>query len=326
MINFKKENTIKKDILQLSEKILESDRILLVGHRNPDGDTIGSMTAMIEYLNSINKKFAGFILDPVPENLDYLKHSSLIENDTNLLDNSYDLVICLDCADMKYTGIEDYLFKKKEKGVCIVNIDHHPGSDYGEINIVDDQSSSTSVIVYEIFKFLEININSHVATSLLAGVLVDTNNFSNSGTNNQSMLVASKLVELGGRYGFVNRKLYQNYDENSFRLWSRVLKRLKKNDRLKIAYSIVLSEDVREVGSEAVDGLANFFNHMRDSRVTMILKEVRDGEIKVSLRANEGAVDVARLARVFGGGGHKKAAGFTIAGRLERQGFGWKII
>ena len=303
----------------VGELIKSAEKILLVGHKNPDADTVGCLTAMIEYLKGMNKSYAAFVDDVLPKNLEYLKYSYEISNDRKVLDDNFGLVISLDCSDVKYSGVEEYL-----RG-AIVNIDHH-SSDYGQINIVDIGASSTSMILYDIFKIWGVKISNDMATSLLAGVIVDTYSFSNSATSEWSLELSAELIELGGKYGVVSRELYENKSRQSLRLWSRVLSRLRKNDRLNVAYSVVLADDIEEIGQEGTEGMSNFFSQMKEARITIILKEYGNGEIKVSMRAVDDKLNVAEFARMFGGGGHKKAAGFTVYGRLEPEGNSWRII
>jgi phosphoesterase RecJ-like protein len=308
------------------EKINQAGNILIVTHRNPDGDAIGSVTAMIEYLRGLDKEYIAFCFDGVPISLEYLKYSyEIISDKDQLKTGDFDLIICLDCADIDYSGIKEYLKEMKDKEVELINIDHHPLSDYGSLNI-NYQFSSTAEILYELFNIWQVGISQEMATSLLAGILVDTSNFSNSATGKETLTMAAELVKLGGRYGQVNKRLYENKDERGLRLWSKVLRRLQKNDKLKVAYSVVLGEDIEGDEIESIDGVANFFSYLDEVRMAMVLRETARGEIKVSLRALDDKLDVADLARVFGGGGHVKAAGFSIKGRLEREGNYWKII
>ncbi len=310
----------------VKEKIKQAENILIITHRNPDGDAIGSMTAMIEYLKGLDKKYTAFCFDEVPMSLEYLKYSHEVVLDLGSLKiKDFDLIITLDCADMNYSGVAKYLVEMKEGGVELINIDHHPKSDYGSINI-NYETSSTTEILYELFKLWGVEINKDMATSLLAGILVDTGNFSNSATGKETLTIAADLVKLGGRYGQINKRLYENKDERGLKLWSKLLRRVQKNDKLKVAYSVVLNEDIEGDEAKAIDGAANFLVYLDEVRMAMILKETQNGEIKVSLRALSKGMDVARFARAFGGGGHIKAAGFSIKGRLEKEGNYWKII
>ena len=325
-MNFELKTKINGQLVKEADKLIkDAQKILLVGHKNPDGDTIGCLTAMVAYLKSINKSYAAFSANELPVNLEYLKHSQEIGSDKNIFNHSFDLVICLDTADLKYSGVENELNRLKARGVKIVNIDHHP-SNYGAINIVDDQASSTSVILYDILRIWQVVINKDMATSLLAGILVDTMNFMNSATNDKSLGLSAELLQRGAKFNIISRQLYQTKTQDGLKLWSRLLKRLKKNDTLNIAYSVILAEDIGEAGTEETEGMSNFLSNLAEARLSMVIKEIKDGEIRVSMRAIDEQVDVAEMARHFGGGGHKKAAGFTIKGRLEQEGEGGRIV
>jgi len=313
-------------LIEVKGLIQQADRILLVTHRNPDGDAIGSMTAMMGYLNQINKDYVAWCFDGVPDNLEYLYLSCHVNSQQTILkQNVFDLIITLDCGSMSHSGIGDVLKEFKDSGISLINIDHHP-SDYGNINIVDAQASSTSVILYEIFKLWQVKIDKEMATSLLAGVLVDTGSFSNSGTTTVALDIAAELINLGARFGQVNKNIYKSKSNRGLKFWSKVLSRLQKNDKLKVVYSVILQEDVAGVSSNDLDGVANFFNYLDEAKISMILKEIDNNQIKVSLRSTTNNISVAKIANFFGGGGHDKAAGFIITGRLEEERDGWRII
>ena len=212
----------------------------------------------------------------------------------------------------------------RQRGAFLINIDHHPKSDYGDINIGGSWAASTSLILYNILKIWQVKIDSEMATSFLAGILFDTGSFSNSSTNTEVISVAEELIRLGAKYGKINQALYRK-DKNWLSFWALLLSRLQKNDKLKVAYSVVLNEDAgrKDGGGESI---ANFFNYLNEVRLVMILKEMTDGTIKVSLRTPDRSVDLNRLAKFFGGGGHRQAAGFIIEGRLERERDYWRII
>lgn len=322
MLNDFRVNLKLSEIREVKEEMGKARKILLLTHLSPDADAIGSLTAMMAFLKREGKEYRAFSYDKIPDNLSYLKDSREIISEAGELEKeNFDLIICLDTGDMKRSGIEASLTMMRGQGVKIINIDHHP-SDYGDVNLVDTEAASTSLILYEIFIFWRIIIDNEMATALLAGILLDTNNFTNGATSNLAMIAAAELIRLGGRYGQVTRQLNE---QKSWKLWSKVLSRLIKNDKLKVAYSVLLSEDILEE-ENGFESLANFFNHLEDTRVAMVIKEINQGEIKVSLRSTDGKFNVASVAKFFGGGGHTKAAGFVIRGRMEREGNYWKIV
>lgn len=325
---FKRHTKINlKSTAMFKETVSRASNLLLVTHKNPDGDAIGSITAMINYLHSLNKGYQAFCYDALPPNLEYLTHAHEITHQLEKINRgNVDALILLDCSDLKYSGIGEYIHNLTSGGVPLINIDHHWQSDYGDINITDSAAASTSLILYDLFNRLGVRINKSMATSLLAGILVDTNSFSNSAASSQSFAAAAALLSSGAGYLLASRALFQPTDLRELKVWAKVLSRLAKNDKLKVAYTFLLEDDSADDGQWPVDGVANFFNHLGGVKLSLVLREKENREIKVSLRSNHERIDVAALARLCGGGGHKKAAGFSVRGRLEWHGHSWQVV
>jgi len=324
------ENFITKlnqgDLNIFKERLKKAKNILIFTHQKPDADAIGSVMALARYLTRENKEFKIFLPEFLSESFFYLREPAIFIGQKEIAKEEPDLIIGMDCSNLDWSGAEEIFNKKREAGIFFVNLDHHTNSSFANINIVDKQRSSTSLILYNIFKVWGVDIDDKMATQILAGLVADTNGFTNGATNMESYLVSGELLELGARYNYVINKIKNKEHNNWFRLWSKVLSRLVRNDKLKLAYSIVLSEDTEDGESTVLDGAANFLSNLSEMRVSMILKEDKEGEIKVSLRSVDGQIDVARIANLFGGGGHVRAAGFAIKGRLEREGNYWQIV
>jgi bifunctional oligoribonuclease and PAP phosphatase NrnA len=316
----------KEDIAKFQDKVDGAGNILIFTHKNPDPDAVGSVMALSRFLIGINKKHKIFLPQQLSENFFYLKEPVDIIQQSDLAKENFDLVIGLDCSNLDWSGAEDILAQKKQAGVYFINIDHHTNSCFADINIVDKDSASTSLILYKIFKSWVSDIDEIMATQILAGVVADTNGFTNGATSIEAYRVAGELLGLGARYNYVINKFQKNDHNSWFRLWAKVLSRLTKNDKIKLAYSVVLSEDINDGEGAVLDGATNFLSNLEGMRLAIILKENQDGEIKVSLRSIEETINVANLANYFGGGGHARAAGFSIKGRLEKEGNYWQIV
>jgi len=314
--------------LQIQEQIEKAENILITTHQSADGDALGSVTAMAEYLDIIGKNYNIFCSGDFSVKYSFLKNYYKIKSDKIFLSSaSFDLIIILDCSSLDYTGIGSYLDNFKQFDSKIINIDHHIANNmYGDINIVEPEASATGAVIYNYFKFIGFNINSDIATCLLTGILTDTENFSNGATNRDSLDIAAELMNLSAGYRKVVRNVYEDESHKSLQIWGRVLSRLKKNDKIKVAYSVVFLSDIEASGSDTVDGISNFLNNIGEVDFVMVLKEVGDGNIKVSLRSTGDRVDVLPLALLFNGGGHAKAAGFFVRGRLEQIGNYWQIL
>lgn len=306
---------------QIFQAISAANKILLVSHKNPDGDTLGSIAAMMQYLRKIDKPHVAFCATDISPNLMFLPHLDYVTQNKKVWDDrDVDLVISFDCSSPDYAGIEQYLPILKERGVKVANIDHHKTNpDYGDMNLVIHSASSATEILYQFFAYNNVEITSHMATCLLTGIVTDTGNFTNSATTKSTMDIASKLIAKGGNLALIQGWVLKDKTVSGLKLWGTVLSRMMHHEPLDIVYTYVTKDDVESHGvtEHEVEGLANFMNNIKDGRAGMILKEKEDGTFKGSFRTTSDDVDVSAFAKIFGGGGHKKAAGFSVEGPLE---------
>ncbi|MBI2038030.1 MAG: hypothetical protein HYT15_03855 [Candidatus Magasanikbacteria bacterium] len=182
-----------------------------------------------------------------------------------------------------------------------------------------DKWASTTEVVYSFFKVNSIRITPPMATSLLTGLITDTDNFTNSATSYTALTAAGELLRLGGNWNIINKSLLQNKSIHLLKLWGLVLSRLTKKPETDIAYTYLTKKDLIQhgAGDTDVEGISNFLNKLNDATISLFIKETDDGKIKGSFRTTHDTVDVAALAKKLGGGGHKKAAGFTVDGTIE---------
>lgn len=319
MINFSQ--TLKK----IHSLILSSNNILLVCHRNPDGDTLGSALGLACWFKKINKKRDIYCQDRPADFLSFLPGIETIQ--TSLPDfKNYKLIIACDCADQSQTG----LASKWNNIKCpVINIDHHfTNANFGHYNLLSYESASTTALLYKFFKENLINIDRFMATCLLTGLLIDTGNFSNPLTNEESLEIASRLVAKGAQLRRINHYLVKNKSVPTLKLWSRLFLRLQKNEELGLAWTLITLRDKQDCGVDdlATEGLSNFFNELADSNLTLVLEEIAGGYVKGSLRTTTDFIDVSKFAKIMGGGGHQRAAGFRLKGRLKESDKGWTIV
>lgn len=308
------ENTAK----QINYEILQAQKILIIPHRNPDGDALGSISALVEYLVSRGIEPEIFCNTEIQNKYYFLPHLHLVKNDPLIFtDPEIDLVIVVDTGDLSHAGVDKYL---KDHPAKIINIDHHqtnPG--YGHINMLHFKASSTTEIIYSFFRYNSISVNHKIATSLLTGLISDTENFTNGATTSTAMSIASELVRYGANYKLINNWLLKNKTLNILRLWGMALSRLKKHEEMDLVYTYLLQEDFtkHEVEETETDGIANFLNKLDGAKISLIMKETADKKTKGSFRTTFNDVDVSTLAKHLGGGGHKKAAGFVYDGTKD---------
>lgn len=304
---------------QIHNHLLNAQNIVIVPHQNPDGDALGSASALSEYLKKIGKQTTTFCLDTVPSQLQFLPQIHTITNKKEIfVQPSLDTIIVLDSGDLRYAGIAKFI---NHQSTTIINIDHHPTNEnYGQINLVDPQACSTTAILYYFFRYNNIRLTRHQATSLLTGIITDTSNFSNDATNISAIIMAGDLLRSGANLSLINKCTLKNNSVNMLKLWGQVLNRLEHQPQNDLAYTYLTRKDYIKfnIKEKEADGIANFMNSIAGVKIGLFIKETAEGKIKGSFRTTDNEVDVSALAKKFGGGGHKKAAGFTTEGTMKK--------
>lgn len=313
---------------KLKTILSEATSFVLVCHVDPDGDAIGSMAALGETLESQGKKVYRICKDLVPEVFNFLTGTNLIENKWP---SGFDAVILLDNGDFHRTGFTEEILLSKNKNIPIINIDHHPKNDIwrlAKVNCADDSVSSTCEILYDILASFSWEINNSVATALLTGIFYDTGSFQHANTTTKVLEITSELLKKGAKLKLISQKLVNARSMALFKLWGIALSRLSVNEKYRVSYSVLMQKDLEKTNAteDEIFGLVNLINTNADSKAALLLYETADGRIKGSLRTENDTVNLTKLAELLGGGGHKKAAGFTISGEIKSDGMSWKII
>ncbi len=305
---------------QIYQEIGSAQHILLIPHPNPDGDTSGSVSSLISWLLPIGKKISTYCDTEVSPKFSYLPHFDLIKNDQSVFDDqTIDLVITCDSGDLGYAGVQTLLPKLKND-VPIINFDHHnTNTFFGKHNMVIIGEASTTAVLYQFFYYNNIAITRDIATALMTGIVTDTDHFTNAGTSKTSLKIASKLVEAGAHIDQIRNNIVKDKTIDGLKLWGTVLSKIKQNKTLGLVYTIISQKDINHhnASESDVEGVANFLNNLNEGKFAMILKEKKDNTVKGSFRTTADDIDVSALAKLFGGGGHKKAAGFTIENPIE---------
>ena len=321
---------MEKDFHQAQDLIDQSQNILLTMHERMDGDDGGSVLAMYHHLAKTDKQVSCAIKKGVPPSLAFLPGSENIADDIGRDD--FDLLITFGCATLSRTGSENIeKLKKHSSKLKIINIDHHPDNTFfGTVNIVDAKKSSVAELLYDMFVFHKWPITRDIAACLLTGIITDTGSFMHSNTGQSTLKAAAHLLRKGARTTPIIRQTFQGKNPKTLKAWGKALENSHYDSKHKILYAIITEQDLQEFGSlpqSAFEGFAETLNTFPDAKFAMFLRQ--DGNmIKGSLRSDPFKnTDVSRLAKLFGGGGHKQAAGFTIAGKLSKDPSGnWQII
>lgn len=312
---------------KLKKIILEGDDFLVICHQFPDGDAIGSLAAVGHFLKKQGKNFSLVSKDGVPKVFEFLTREFDIIND--FLIGSYQNIILLDNGDLHRTGFYERI--KKIKDQKIINIDHHMKNDIWQIahiNYVDPEISSTCELLYNFFIEMEEVIDASTATAILTGIYNDTGGFQHSNTSAQTLQTVAKLLSYGAKLYDISANVSQIRDIKALKLWGVAMERMRINEKYQIAYSVLTAKDIEGVGAsiDEVSGLVNILNTNDKSRATLLLYETLDGKIKGSLRTENNNINLSALANILGGGGHKKAAGFGLDGKIEFADGKWKVV
>jgi len=314
---------------KIHEVIIEAENILIISHKNPDGDTLSSACAFMQFLRIAGKNHMAFCATPINKNLAFLPHLEYFVTDIEIFQrNFFDVVVVFDSGDLAYAGVEKHLANMVHSPI-IINIDHHLTNQmYGRYNLVIPKAASTTEVLYNFFKINEVALDKHIAICLLTGIITDTGHFLNPSTTANALKIASRLMDYGANLKMIQGWTMKNKTLDGLRLWGKVLSRLSKNEKYDIATAIISQNDLagQKISDEEVEGLANFLNNLSGAKVVLLLKEKEDGTIKGSLRTTDPDTDVSKLAQILGGGGHIKAAGFTVKGHLEEKDGEWRVV
>ncbi len=298
-------------------KILEAKKILIISHRNPDWDTIGSATWLKRIIDSIksNKKVELFCVDNIPEKLKFIPDTQKYSNNFS---TNYDLIIFVDTASIWQTWLENNfseIFNKKNYNT--ISIDHHISNElFARQNLVLWNYPSATAIIYEMAKILNLEIDTGAATCLLSWLLTDTWNFSHSNTNSLSLKYASELIQLWADKDYIINNFFRKNDFLTLKTWGKIFSNSFLDKEILTSY--IKTEQLQKIGAttENISWAISYLNTCSKIKLTSMLYE-KDGNIKGSFRTLHDDVDVSKMAKKFGWWGHKKAAWFTIKGKIE---------
>ena len=300
---------------EIALKILEFKKVLIFSHTRPDGDTIGSSTALKTALESKGIK-ADIVCDfiDLPRGLDLLKGVSEIKKPTEI-DDSYDAYIAVDCSTPPVFGASYKIF---EKGEQTFSIDHHvSNSRYAKYNYVKECGANTEN-VYDLILELQVPINSDIANSILLGIVTDTGCFGHNSTTSDTLEIASILVKNGGNLSEIVKKTFKNQSRERAKLYAKVISGLRYYLDGQVAVIITTKNLLEECNASptATEGFIDFPLSIEGVEVAISLLEVNDTRYKVSFRS-KGKVNVNEIASLYGGGGHVLASGAMLNGYLE---------
>jgi phosphoesterase RecJ-like protein len=308
----KKNNTLK----EIADALRGAHTVLLFPHISIDGDAMGSSVALCAALRKAGKTAHVVIEETLPDMVSFLDKGHCTE-DPGLPDRP-DVCVCVDCGDYRRFPKRKALFRSGALSICI---DHHKTTKpFLDLNYIDGNAAATAEIVYDLLSFFEIAIDEEIGGALYAGIVTDTGKFQYSNTTRKTHLIAADLHACGVRASEISIMLYQNERLEKRLLESRILSDALLFADGRAVISCITRNMLRETGGrlDETDGVTETLRDIRGVEVACLLKEKSARTIKVSLRSKQ-FFDVGAFSEENGGGGHTKAAGFTVNGRSVEE-------
>ena len=302
---------------QVVELIENKDRFAITSHIRPDGDSLGSSLGLFWLLRALDKDVEVIMRDPAPHSYQKLPGADAIRV-TPAVDRSYDGVFVIECSDIDRPGLIDL-----EKQF-VVNIDHHSTTElFGTVNWIDSTASAVGEMIYNLCKATGVRVTKEIAECVYTALLTDTGSFHYSNTTERTFKIASELVRTGVKPAKSAEAIFGSYHWSKIELLSQVLATARRDESGHVAWmrqTMEMQERTR-ASDEDADGFVNYPLAVGEIEATALFKECSPGVYRTSLRS-KGDVNVAKIAELFGGGGHRNAAGCTLKGdwdEVEQQ-------
>lgn len=299
------------------ETIEQANSIIIFSHVNPDGDTLGTMTALHQTIKThFGKESKMVTVGKIPDIYHFLPNINKVLKAENLQKNEcFDLAIAVDIA-AKDRMVDTLPFFENAK--TKINIDHHKtNNNYGDINFVRGDASSAGEVLFDILEELNLTPDPQTATALYTAILTDTGGFRFENTNATTLTKAAKIIEYGANPAQISKYCYESKPKPMVLLQANSLINAKFAEENKIAYVCIKNSDLQKYNAtnDHTEGIVEALRQINTTEISFVLKEVDENTTKISLRSK--VADVSKIATIFGGGGHTFAAGCTIHKPLQ---------
>jgi phosphoesterase RecJ-like protein len=308
-------------IEQVAAELRSRERFLLTAHEGPDGDALGSLLGMHHLLTQLGKDSVMFMAAkefPLPIEYRFLPLEEVFhEAPADMADRT---IVFLDCGNIDRMPVEFLTDGDNFR----INVDHHHDNTlFGDVNLVETAASSTAEIVYRLAALLGLEITPEIASALYVGLVTDTGKFMYENTNAGTHRIAAELIDAGVAVDETYRRLYEHVPIEKLRLLSRALDNIGRycGERLAVTYITAADYEASGAGAEMTEGIIDHLRSIEGTKVAALIRDQGDrgrAARKVSLRSSGGELDVSAIARKHGGGGHKRAAGFSTDLELEQ--------
>ncbi len=293
------------------KEVRERESFLVTAHARPDGDAVGSLLACGMALRQLGKSVDMVLADRVPMIYETLPEARCIRH-VKTVNSMYDAVILLECDSVQRARIAGL------EGQFLINMDHHTsGRRFADVNWIKPDACAVAEMVYELALAAGCEITAAMASCLYAAVLTDTGSFAYEGVTAKAFDLAAALVRYGARPARIAQDIYFSNPTSKMRILGAALNTLQREGRM--AWMWVTQEAMQRAGAaeEDCEGLVNYAISLSGVDAAVLLRELPDHRIRLSIRSKAGVLNVAQLAERFGGGGHESASGCTLDGPLH---------
>lgn len=305
------------ELRKIAKVIGENKSFFITSHIRPDGDSIGSQLALKRILERLGKEVIIVNHDSVPKIYDFLPGSESIRQESPK-NKECDVTIVLDSPDFSRLESTAEAIKKVK---VIVNIDHHLGNKkFGKYNYVDTKASAVGEQIYELTRIMGFEIDREIALCLYVGIMTDTGSFRQSNTTSRTHKIVAHLMKIGDlKPAQITHQVYETQLPSAIKLLSITLNTLERSEDGRIAWMTITDKMFKETATTKAEA-ENFINYVRSvkgNEIAILFTEMARDEIKVSFRSKD-RIDVNKIARILGGGGHLRASACTIKGDMEK--------
>src|SRR6516162_3286897 len=301
------------DLQAIADALREHERFLVVTHENPDGDALGSLLALSIALRGLGKDVVMYLAAgaPLPREYGFMPLGDLVREPP--ADAAERVLVAVDCASEHRIGDPEAIARTP----LTLDIDHHhDNTRFGDVNLVVPDASSTGEVLRDVFAELDVALTPELAEPLYIALVTDTGRFQYSNTTPKSLRLAAELVEAGADIHAVFQEVYESVEFAKLKLLARALGRAEVLEGGRIVVSHLLRGDFAEVGASEPysEGIIDYLRAVEGAELAVLIREHlnRGAQAhKGSLRSSIDELDVSAIARRFGGGGHRQAAGFS---------------
>jgi len=305
---------------EISKVLKKNNNFLITSHINLDGDAIGSELAFYSILKKLKKKAIILNQGKLPKVYDYLPGVNKVQylKDNYIDTKSIDVGIALDCSNVKRMGKTYEIFRNIK---TVINIDHHTSNEnFGDLNYVDSSVSSVGEIIYELIRYIDIDLlDKDISTCLFTSILTDTGSFRYSNVSSKTFNTAADLTSFGIKPHLIAANIYNRNTYPGLKLLGEALSTLEVTDSNYVSWLTITRKMLNntKANDEEIEGIIDVATTLDNNEISILFRETKDNKIKISFRS-KGNFDVNKFAGKFNGGGHPNAAGCLCSGKMYK--------